>query len=369
MHANRLSPIVAILVIGLLLPACATPTEAPAAAPTEAPAAAPTEAPAAAPTEAPAAGPTDLHIAAIFSSVMEEPFNMSWKQSLDRVMADPPHGLKITLDYTENVYGADTERVLRDYAASGKYQIIWAHSAAYADNVGPMSAAFPNLLWVAAMDSNEGGGNLYYVDLMTHEPAYLMGMLAGLTTTTNVIGAVGAFPIPNITTPMNGFFDGARAVNPDITVKVNYIESWYDPTKAAEATRAQVIAGADRIYADRFGVFDAAREGGALAFGSFVDQNELAADVVVTSTVAKWDPDIRYIIEEWWNHATAGKPYDAPSTATWFTMAQGGSDLAPLHGFESTLPADVIEKVMQAKQDILDGKLVVELKKGPPEVK
>ncbi|MFA5809844.1 MAG: BMP family protein [Thermoleophilia bacterium] len=355
MIGNKFLPITALLLIGLLASGCATP------------AATPTEAPAAAPTEAPAAGPTELNIAAIFASEVEQAFVMSFLQSLDRVKADAPHGLKITLDYTEKVYGADTDRILRDYAASGKYQIIWAHSASYADSVGPMSAAFPDIMWVAAMASNEGGGNKYFVDLMTHEPAYLMGMLAGLTTTTNMIGVVAAYPIPNIAVPSNAFFDGARAVNPDVEVRVSYIESWYDPPKAAEAARAQIVAGVDRIYADRIGVFDAAREGGALAFGSFEDQNAMAPDVVVTSTVAKWDPDIRYIIEEWWIHATTGKPYDAPSTATWFTMAEGGSDLAPLYGFESTLPADVTEKVMQAKQDILDGKLVIQFNETPPE--
>ena len=159
----------------------------------------------------------------------------------------------------------------------------------------------------------------------------------------------------------------ARAVNPDVETFMTYIEAWYDPPKAAEATRAQIVAGVDRIYADRFGVFDAASEGGALAFGSFEDQNEMAPDIVMTSTIAKWDADIQFLVEEWWKHATTGEPYNAPSTTTWFGMAEGGSDLAPLHGFEDTLPADVVEQVMQAKQDIMDGELVVELSFEPPE--
>ena len=374
MRAKKFFPIIVMLLIALLIPACATPTEAPVAASTEAPAAEPTEAPAAEPTEAPVvelteapvAEPTELNIAAIFGSEVEQAYVSTLLRSVERVAADPPHGLKITLDYTESVFGADTERILRDYAESGKYQIIWAHSATFIDDVGPLSAAFPDILWVDAVFSDQGSGNLYFVDLMTHEPAYLMGMLAGLTTETNKIGIVAAFPIPNIAIPSNAFFDGARAVNPDVEVQMTYIESWYDPPKAAEATRAQIVAGIDRIYADRIGVFDAAREGGALAFGSFEDQNAMAPDVVLTSTVALWDPDIRFIIDEWWNHATTGEPYRSTSTPTWFTMAEGGSDLAPLYGFEDSLPADVIEQVMQARQDILDGTLVVQLNFEPP---
>ena len=49
-----------------------------------------------------------------------------------------------------------------------------------------------------------------------------------------------------------------------------------------------------------------------------------------------------------------------------FCHGEGGSDPAPLHGFEGTLPADVVEQVMQAKQDILDGNLSVELNFEPP---
>ena len=316
--------------------------------------------------EEPAVEPTEVNIAAIFASEVEQTFISTFLRSMDRIIADPPHGLKISLDYTESVLGADVERVLRDYAESGKYQIIWAHSVSYIDDVVEMSSTYPDILWVDATSSELGGGNLYFVDMVVHEPAYLMGMLAGLTTETNKVGIVAAFPTPNIAAPSNAFFEGALAVNPDVETYMTYIEAWYDPPKAAEATRAQIVAGVDRIYADRIGVFDAAREGDALAFGSFEDQNEMAPEVVMTSTIAKWDADIGFVVEEWWKHATTGEPYDAPSTTTWFGMAEGGSDLAPLHGFEETLPADVVEQVMQAKQDILDGKLSVELNFEPP---
>ncbi len=168
--------------------------------------------------------------------------------------------------------------------------------------------------------------------------------------------------------PLNGFFEGVKAVNPEVELKLTFIESWYDPFLAAEATRAQTAIGADSIYAERFGVFEAANEAGVYAFGHFMDQNELSPDVVISSTVAKWDPHIRFIIEEWLTHATTGEPYNAPTDMIWFTMAEGGSDLAPLYGFEDTLPEDVVEQVMQARQNILDGTLVIEPDPEPPRI-
>jgi basic membrane lipoprotein Med (substrate-binding protein (PBP1-ABC) superfamily) len=68
-----------------------------------------------------------------------------------------------------------------------------------------------------------------------------------------------------------------------------YIESWFDPPKGKQSALAQIAAGADFIYAERFGPFETAKEKGKLAFGHFVDQNSLAQDIVVSSTIARWD--------------------------------------------------------------------------------
>jgi basic membrane lipoprotein Med (substrate-binding protein (PBP1-ABC) superfamily) len=39
----------------------------------------------------------------------------------------------------------------------------------------------------------------------------------------------------------------------------------------------------------------------------------------------------------------------------WSMMANGGSRLAPFHGFEASLPADVIEMVKEIEAKILNG--------------
>ena len=57
-----------------------------------------------------------------------------------------------------------------------------------------------------------------------------------MTTQTNRISGVAAFPFPNVNAPLNAFVDGARSVNPDIEVAgVTYIESWFDPATASSA--------------------------------------------------------------------------------------------------------------------------------------
>ena len=93
-----------------------------------------------------------------------------------------------------------------------------------------------------------------------------------------MIGAVAAFPFPNVNLPLNGYIEGAKSVNPDVEAKVTYLESWFDPPKGRESAAAQLAAGADFIYAERFGPFEAVSE----------KQNSFAS--ATSSTRTPWRP-------------------------------------------------------------------------------
>jgi basic membrane lipoprotein Med (substrate-binding protein (PBP1-ABC) superfamily) len=362
-----------LIVFALLLGACApaaTPTAAPAPtqppaapAPTQPPAAQPTQPPAApAPTVAAAAGkqPTELKIAIITTTPKEEPWNTVLLQAMERVIASKPHGLTITYTFQENIDTSDGTRVMTELANSGEYGIIWGHSV-YPDAIAELGPKFPDIAFVGGGSGYEPmGDNMYWVDMHVHEASYLEGIIAGKMTKTNVIGAVAAYPYANVNEPINAFFAGARSVNPNVKVKMNYIQSWYDPAKAKEAALAEIAAGADYVYAERFGPFEAAKEKGVFAFGHYVDQNELAPDTVVSSSLALWDPVVKSIVDAWWDHTVNGKAYAAPSDkAMYFLMKDGASDIAPFHSFESKIPQDVKDLVAKTRADILSGAFTV----------
>ena len=84
----------------------------------------------------------------------------------------------------------------------------------------------------------------------------------------------------------------------DVKCKVTFIGSFFDPPKAKEAALAQIEAGVDVIYAERFGVIEAAQEKGIVAFSNMSDQSSLAPDTVVTGPV--WDmwPTIEAAIKQ-----------------------------------------------------------------------
>ncbi len=368
---RRLTRVLATLfAFSLMVMACGDDEPDPAAEPAAAPETTAAPEPASAeeaPEPAASADPTALHIAAIFLNTADDTWSTSLVGALDRVSAERPYDLDVTYEIFENIAYADGERVLRQTAETGNFDMIIAHST-YSDAVYAVRDDFPDILWSFTGSGNEGqGGNAYWLDVLPHEAAYLAGVAAGHLNETGTIGAVAAFPFPNVNGPVNGFFAGARSVNPDLEVRVTYIESWFDPASAQEAGTALIEQGADSLYAaSTFGTFNAAQEAErAFAIGDLDDQEALAPDVVITSVLILWDPGLKVLIDEWWAHETAGEAYDAPADRIQFLMSEGGADIAPLN--EALVPAEVIEEVNALRDQVLSGDLVIEFNPGPVE--
>ena len=104
------------------------------------------------------------------------------------------------------------------------------------------------------------------------------------------------------------------------------------------------------LFAERFGVIEAAEENGLLAFGNMSDQNSLAPDTVVTGPVWDMQPTVDYVLSQ----VEAGS-YTALDLKDFSMMAKGGATLAPLHGFEETLDAELVALVRQKEEEIRTG--------------
>ena len=98
------------------------------------------------------------------------------------------------------------------------------------------------------------------------------------------------------------------------------------------------------LYAERFGVIEAAQEKGLFAFGNMSDQIRLAPDTVVTSLVWNMTPTVEYVINQ-----VEGGTYTAQDLKDFSMVAKGGASLAPIHTTESKLPADLLKKVRTRK--------------------
>ena len=159
------------------------------------------------------------------------------------------------------------------------------------------------------------------------EPRYLSGIIAGMQTTTNKLGYVAAYPYTEVKIGINAFALGAQSVNPDATVSVVYINSWYDPAAEKQAAEALLAQGCDVItqHADTPGPQLAAAEAGAFAIGYNLDNSGLEGleDAYLTAPIWHHDsfliPTIQAIMDGTW----------APESY-YGTMADGYVALSPM---------------------------------------
>jgi basic membrane lipoprotein Med (substrate-binding protein (PBP1-ABC) superfamily) len=203
--------------------------------------------------------------------------------------------------------------------------------------------------------------NFSVFDNYIQEPAYLTGMIAGGMSKSNKIGMVGGFPIPEVNRLMNAFMAGAKEVNPKVEFSVSFINSWFDPPKAKEAAFAMIDKGADVMYAERFGVSDAAKEKGKLAIGNVINTQAQYPDTVVASAIWHFEPSADRAIKM----VKDGK-FTAEDYGPYSMMKHKGSSLAPLGTFEKKIPAELVAKVRAKEKAIQDGKFSVKVDDKQP---
>jgi basic membrane lipoprotein Med (substrate-binding protein (PBP1-ABC) superfamily) len=186
-------------------------------------------------------------------------------------------------------------------------------------------------------------------------------MIAGGMTKTNRIGMVGGYPIPEVNRLMHAFMAGARDVNPNVQFTVTFIGSWFDPPKAKEAAFAMIEKGADVMYAERFGVSDAAKERGKLAIGNVIDTQREYPDTVVASALWNMEPTIDRALQ-----AVKAGSFKAEDYGQYSLMKYQGSALAPLGTFATKVPPELQAKVKAREKEILDGKRKIAVVESEP---
>jgi basic membrane lipoprotein Med (substrate-binding protein (PBP1-ABC) superfamily) len=297
-----------------------------------------------------------LKVAAIYTVPIEQ----QWVSRIHKALNAAKSAGEIEYVFSESVANADYERVLRQYAEQGNALIV---GEAFAVEAAARKVAleYPKVKFLLGSSGKPQAPNLAVFDNYIQEPAYLTGMIAGGMTRSNIIGMVGGYPIPEVNRLMHAFMDGAREVNPNVKFLVNFIGSWFDPPKAKEAAFAMIDKGADILYAERFGVSDAAKERGKLAIGNVINTQPQYPDTVVASALWNMEPTVGLAIKK----AREGR-FTAEDYGPYSMMKHKGSELAPLGSFEKKVPAPLAKKVKDREQAILDGKFSVKVTETAP---
>jgi len=312
-----------------------------------------------APAVAPAPQQAEVPLVyAAYATPIEEP----WDGVIHAALQKAADAGKMKYEHTDNIgYSGDMERVLREICEKKKPAAIFGDAFGNEEAVRRVAADYPKIAFVFGSGLGPSEPNVSVFDNWIHEPAYLSGIVAGGMTKSSVIGVVGGHPVPEVNRLINAFTAGAKEMNPAVKVQVTFINSWFDPAAAKEAALAQIDSGADVLYAERFGVIEAAQERGLWAFGNMSDQNSLAPDRVLTGPVWNMTPTVEYVLDQ----IKAGS-YTALDLKDFSMMAKGGASLAPFHGLDAQIPAATAELLKKRQDEIAKGLFRVDIDEAMP---
>jgi basic membrane lipoprotein Med (substrate-binding protein (PBP1-ABC) superfamily) len=296
------------------------------------------------------------------AAIYTVPVEQQWVSRIHKAANAAKDRGDIAYVYSEKVSNTDYERVMREYCEAGN-QLIVGEAFAVEDAARAVAKDYPDRAFLigSSFKPDAAVPNFAVFDNYIQDASYLTGIVAGAMTKTGNIGMVGGYPIPEVNRLMNAFMAGVREVRADAKFQVAFIGSWFDPPKAKETALAQIDAGADLLYAERFGVSDAAKEKGVLAVGNVIDTQADYPETVVASALWHFEPTLDAAIA-----AIKGGAFKADNYGQYSFMKAGGCSMAPLGTFDGKVPAEAKAKVAEKEAAIKSGAFSVAIDDNEP---
>ncbi|MFQ5794794.1 MAG: BMP family ABC transporter substrate-binding protein [Candidatus Bipolaricaulia bacterium] len=224
---------------------------------------------------------------------------------------------------TENVSDPDAERVARGFAAQ-RFDVVFATSFGFMDGTLAAAFDFPNVHFEHCSGFKVGANMGNYFGRM-YQARYLSGLVAGAMTQRNVLGYVAAIPIPEVIRILNAFYLGAKTVNPEVTMRVVGLGTFFDPPKARESAFALIEAGADVVtmHEDTPAVPQAAEERGVFSVSYQSDMSKFALNSHLTGVFWNWGPYYLQTLETLAQAKLSGARYPIRTVWSGFENKEG----------------------------------------------
>lgn len=234
------------------------------------------------------------------------------------------------------------------------YDLIVCVGYMMADAVRDAAELYPDQKFAIIDDaSNADLDNVTCMMFEQEQASYLVGLAAGYTTESNIVGFVTGAANETMNSFGYGYCAGVLDANPDATILQYNANNFGDASGGKTAVNTMVTKGADVVFhaagGTGIGVIDGCKENKIWAIGVDSDQSPLAPETILTSALKRVD----------------NACYDATKKTILGTLeggietydlAAGGVDIAPT---TDNLSKDVLEKIEDAKKDIIAGDLVV----------
>jgi basic membrane protein A len=274
-------------------------------------------------------------------------FGWTYQHEVGRQGVVKKFGDKIETSYLENVTeGPDSERAIEQLARTG-HKLIFTTSFGYMDFTLKVAKKYPNVYF----EHNTGykrDKNMATYSARFYEGRYIQGQIAAKMSKTGVLGYIVSFPIPEVVSGINSTILGAQSINPNIKVKIIWVNTWFDPGKEADAAKALADQGADVLmqHTDSPAAMQVAEARGIHAFGQDSDMFKFGQKAQLTAIVNNWAPyyidRVQLVLDSKWT-----------STDTWGGLKTTLLQMAPF----TNMPADVKKMAEDTQAAITAGTL------------
>lgn len=268
-------------------------------------------------------------------------FGWSYQHDQGRLAVESELGAATA--YQESVEeGADAERAIERFARSG-CNIIFTTSFGYMDPTNKVAKRFPDVKFEHATGYKRESTNVSTYSSKFYQGRYIQGQIAAKVSSTGVAGYIASFPIPEVVRGINAFILGAQSVNPDFSLKVVWVNTWFDPAKEADAAKTLVDQGVDIItqHTDSTAAVQVAEERGIKAFGQASDMIKFAPNSQLTAIIDDWAPyyveRVKAVVDGNWG-----------SQDVWHGMDHGSVVMAPYRN----MPDDVAKLAAETEAKI-----------------
>lgn len=272
----------------------------------------------------------------------------SYQHDQGRLAVEKELGDKVETTFVEKVpEGADAERVIRKLASTG-HDLIFTTSFGFMNPTLKVAKQFPNVKFEHAT-GYKTAKNVGVYSARFYEGRYVMGQVAGKMTKSNVIGYIGSFPIPEVVRGINATLLGLKSVNPDATIKVVWVNSWYDPGKEGDAAKALIDQGVDVVFqhTDSPAPLQVAEQRGVYGIGQASDMKAFAPKAQLSAIIDNWRgyyiDQVKAVMDGTWK-----------SEDTWGGIKSGMVGIAP---FSDAVPPEVVAMAEKTIAGIKDGSI------------
>jgi len=318
-----------ILVLSMLLAACAQTGEEPAAETTK-----------------------EYKLAAIFPGVItDNDYN-----TLAYVgMTEAQKTLGIEAVYSESVPVPDVDRVMREYIDAG-YNIIWTHGGQFITQTVELAKVFPDVIFIAEGDApvTDAPANLWFIDRNFNVGFYGIGAAAALATETGKIAYLGGQALPFSYQEVHAIEQAIADLGVDVELIPVWTADFNDPAKTRQLADALIADGVDVIMGSvnlgMVGVFEAAKattDRKILITAKYSDKTSFGPDNYMTALLYDFSDPLVQIITK----------IKAGETGGYYPLGfdTGVKLQLPLQN----VPEEVSAQVEELTQKVISGEIVV----------